>query len=164
MGVVGRTAVVTGGASGIGAGIAQSLCEQGAHVAILDLDAHGAERFADALVDQGHTAVAITANVAEEADVGAAFDAVEAALGQVDILVNNAGVIDDAVDFPQMTLASWERMMTVNARGRSSCAPGKQPARWLRAGGVGSSTSPREAGWATPGSPGTAPRKARWSA
>jgi len=135
MGVVGRTAVVTGGASGIGAGIAQSLCEQGAHVAILDLDAQGAERFADALGDQGHTALAITANVAEEADVGAAFDAVETALGQVDILVNNAGVIDDAVDFPQMTLASWERMMTVNARTQFLCA--RQAARSMAPRGRG---------------------------
>jgi 3-oxoacyl-[acyl-carrier protein] reductase len=127
MGVVGRTAVVTGGASGIGAGIAQALCEQGAAVAILDLDAQGAESFAASLREQGHTAVAVTANVADEADVEAAFDAVETALDPVDILVNNAGVIDDAVDFSQMTLASWERMMTVNARTQFLCA--RQAAR-----------------------------------
>ena len=135
MGVVGRTAVVTGGASGIGAGIAQSLCEQGAQVAILDVDAQGAEGFAETLHDHGHAAVAITANLAEEADVAAAFDAVEAALGPVEILVNNAGVIDHAVDFAQMTLASWERMMTVNARTQFLCA--RQAARSMAPRGMG---------------------------
>jgi 3-oxoacyl-[acyl-carrier protein] reductase len=135
VGVVGRTAVVTGGASGIGAGIARALCEQGAAVAILDLDAQGAESFAASLREQGHTAVAITANVADEADVAAAFDSVEVALGPVDILVNNAGVIDDAVDFSQMTLASWERMMTVNARTQFLCA--RQAARSMALRGTG---------------------------
>jgi 3-oxoacyl-[acyl-carrier protein] reductase len=135
MGVVGRTAVVTGGASGIGAGIARSLCEQGAHVAIVDVDAHGAERLAAALGDQGHAAVAVTADVTDEAEVAAAFDAVEAALAPVEILVNNAGVIDDAVDFSQMTLASWERMMTVNARSQFLCA--RQAARSMAPRGWG---------------------------
>jgi 3-oxoacyl-[acyl-carrier protein] reductase len=135
MGVAGRTAVVTGGASGIGAGIAQAFCEQGARVAIVDLDARGAERFAASLRDHGHTAAAVTADVTDEADVAAAFDAVEAALGPVDILVNNAGVIDDEVDFAQMTLASWERMMTVNARTQFLCA--RQAARSMAPRGRG---------------------------
>jgi 3-oxoacyl-[acyl-carrier protein] reductase len=135
VGVAGRTAVVTGGASGIGAGIAQALCEQGAAVAILDLDAQGAESFAAILRDQGHTAAAFTADVADEADVAAAFDAVEVALGPVDILVNNAGVIDDEVDFAEMTVASWERMMTVNARSQFLCA--RQAARSMARRGRG---------------------------
>jgi len=122
MGVVGRTAIVTGGASGIGAGIVQSLAEHGARVAVVDIDPTRAEEFAETLRNDGRAAIAVPANVAEEADVAHAFGAVERALGPVEILVNNAGVIDDAIDFTEMSLASWERMFSINAKAQFLCA------------------------------------------
>ncbi len=122
MGFEGRVAVVTGGASGIGAGIVKSLAEQGARVAILDIDSQRAQDEARRERDNGLTVEAVSADLANETDVVAAFAKVEDMLGACEILVNNAGVIDDAVDFADMTAASWDRMLSVNARSQFLCA------------------------------------------
>lgn len=82
-----RVAVVTGGASGIGAACARRLAEEGGRVGIFDLDAAGAAAVAEEL-----GGVAVTVDVSDSSAVNAAFDEVERALGPVDILVNNAGI------------------------------------------------------------------------
>lgn len=82
----GRRAVVTGGAQGIGAAIARRLADEGAIVAVLDLDA---ER-ANAVLDAPHIGVAC--DVSDSASVDAAFAQVVAAIGGIDVLVNNAGI------------------------------------------------------------------------
>lgn len=86
----GRVAIVTGGASGIGAAIVRRLADEGAKVAILDLDAAGAGALAE-----GVGGFALAADVSDSAAVDAAFDEVERLLGPIDVLVNNAGISTD---------------------------------------------------------------------
>jgi 3-oxoacyl-[acyl-carrier protein] reductase len=85
----GKNAIVTGGASGIGAGIVRRFIAEGARVAIADLNGNGAAELAAEL---GGAAVAITADVTRAASVAALAAAAASALGPIDILVNNAGV------------------------------------------------------------------------
>lgn len=84
----GKTAIVTGAASGFGKGIAERFAAEGARVAVVDVNADGAAEVAAALGDGN---VSIAADVSKAEDVAAAFGAACEALGQVDILVNNAG-------------------------------------------------------------------------
>ena len=86
--LTGKVAIVTGGARGIGAGIARVMAEQGARVALLDLDAAEAEKTAAALTTPG---LALACDAAVEADVEAAMRVVAERLGGIDVLVNNAG-------------------------------------------------------------------------
>ena len=88
MRLAGKTAIVTGAASGFGQGIAKRFAAEGARVAVVDLNAEGAAKVAASL---GDGAIAITADVSKAGDVDAAFVAACDAFGQVDILVNNAG-------------------------------------------------------------------------
>jgi NADP-dependent 3-hydroxy acid dehydrogenase YdfG len=91
LGLGGRIAVVTGGASGIGRATAESLARVGASVALLDINAEGAKAVAAEIKAKGGKAVGVTCDTTSEASVAAARKEVEAALGGADILVNNAG-------------------------------------------------------------------------
>jgi len=84
-----KTAIVTGGARGIGAGIARVLAAQGARVAVLDLDGVEAEKTAAALASPG---MAVACDVAVEAETAKAVRGVVDRFGGLDIVVNNAGV------------------------------------------------------------------------
>src|SRR5919197_4771475 len=109
----GRIAVITGGARGIGRGIAELFGREGADVAIVDLDAKGAEEVATGLRGLGRRALAIGAVVSDEPAVTAAFDRVARELGLVDVLVNNAG-IDTTSRVIDMPTSMWDEMLRVN--------------------------------------------------
>jgi NAD(P)-dependent dehydrogenase (short-subunit alcohol dehydrogenase family) len=111
-GLSGKVALVTGGASGIGAGIARVLASRGARVAIGDLDERSAASVA-ADLDGG---VGVRLDVTNRASTGTALDRVEALLGPVDVLVNNAGV-SNVAPFLDITDQDWDRLMNVNLRG-----------------------------------------------
>ncbi|HTK62575.1 MAG TPA: SDR family NAD(P)-dependent oxidoreductase [Pseudonocardia sp.] len=83
-------AVVTGGGSGIGAGIATLLAEAGAKVAILDMSAEAAKTVAEQINADGGTAIGVEANITDEAGVEQALTSVREQLGPVSVLVNNA--------------------------------------------------------------------------
>lgn len=89
--IAGRSALVTGGASGIGLAYAEAMAEAGAKVTIADLDGEGAEREAARLRGEGAEVQAITCDIADLAQVTAAFDAHVAAYGGLDICFANAG-------------------------------------------------------------------------
>lgn len=141
-----RVAAVTGGASGIGAATCRHLAEAGHRVAVLDLDASGAERVAKDLEAAGATAVGLGVDVADHAAVVAAFDRVRSALGPTEILVTSAGLCEFAA-VEDITPEDWRRVVDVNLTGTFSCCQAVLPdmvaARWGRIVTISSSAGQR---------------------
>ena len=113
----GRIAVVTGAARGIGFGTATRFAEEGASVAVLDLDeSSAAEAAARLATDGSQKHVGIGCDVSDSASAQAAVDRVVAELGGIHILVNNAGITRDNLLF-KMTDDDWDLVMGVHLRG-----------------------------------------------
>lgn len=112
----GKVAVITGGARGIGAGIAKRLASDGARVAIVDLSEEAAAQTAAQLTAAGGEAKGFGSDVADEASVNEAVERIAAEWGGIDILVNNAGIIKDNLLF-KMTVGDWDAVMGVHLRG-----------------------------------------------
>src|SRR4051812_31289119 len=113
----GKVALITGASRGIGKGIAEVFAEEGADVAINDIDIEQpAEDVAAWVRCKGRRAMTVQADVANRAEVEAMVDAVWAELGPIDILVNNAG-IETIVPFLDLTDDQWTRLVDVNLRG-----------------------------------------------
>jgi 3-oxoacyl-[acyl-carrier protein] reductase len=111
-----KTAIVTGGARGIGAAIARRLSADGLRVAVLDLDEAGAKATAAGLVESGGQAIGVAADVSDEDAVRAAVAQVAAQLGPPLVVVNNAGVTRDNLIF-KMGATDWDTVMNVHLRG-----------------------------------------------
>lgn len=111
-----KTAIVTGAARGIGAGVARRLAADGMAVAVIDLDEVACKPVVEQIDAAGGRAIAIGADVANEAAVTAAVERVVAELGAPTVLVNNAGVIRDNLLF-RMTTDDWDTVMNVHLRG-----------------------------------------------
>ena len=114
--LVGKTALITGAARGIGAAIAKTLAERGADVAICDLKAEWCEETLAALTACGVKAKAYGVNVAESAEVDQCIKSVLADFGRIDILVNNAGITKDGL-LMRMSDADWDAVLNVNLKG-----------------------------------------------
>lgn len=118
--LTGKSAVVTGGAAGIGYGIAYRLAEAGAGVLVADIDAEAAESAAKQLREYGFTATAIAVDVADEESVIRMVDTAVATYGGVDILVNNAGIYPNILVM-NMTADDFDHVLKVNLRGVFLC-------------------------------------------
>lgn len=112
----GRLALVTGGANGIGWGIAQALSGAGADVVILDIDEAAAEGRAAHLQSGQRRAYAFRVDLADETSIMACFSRVLRDIGAPWIVVNNAG-LQDREPFLEGTAEEWDRMNRINARG-----------------------------------------------
>ncbi|WP_039043446.1 3-oxoacyl-ACP reductase FabG [Sporosarcina sp. ZBG7A] len=120
MRISGKTAVITGGAKGIGATAARIFCEQGAQVIIIDFDEQAGEAIAQQLHAEGNDAAFFKADVANEQEVNSVAAAIIEQFGRVDILVNNAGITMDAMTL-KMEASAFRRVLDVNVTGVFNC-------------------------------------------
>ena len=116
----GKVAIVTGGAQGIGEGIAVRLAQEGAHVAIADLNADKAKAAAEAITRNGGKAIGLKLDVAEREQVRAAIAATVKAFGRLDVFFNNAG-FNKPLPFMEVDEANFNAIMRVNAWGVLLC-------------------------------------------
>jgi glucose 1-dehydrogenase len=120
--LAGQTALVTGASSGIGREIALALAHYGANVVVNYVSApEVAQAVAEEVRSSGVDAIAIRADVSDEAAVEQMYAELLHKFGTLDILVNNAGLQQDA-PFEQMTLAQWSRVIGVNLTGQFLCS------------------------------------------
>lgn len=116
----GKTAIVTGGARGIGLGISERLAEAGANVMIADFREEQANSAAADFSQKGFSARAVKVDVLLEEDVVRMVNETVAAFGSVSILVNNAGIFP-SVPLVAMTLSDFDKVISVNLRGVFLC-------------------------------------------
>ena len=109
----GKTAIVTGGASGFGAGIARAFTAQGASVMVADINSDGASEMA---ADLGASALAHKVDVSDHASVSLMAEAALTAWGKVDILVNNAGVTHLPSPLEDVSEDDFDRVVAVNMK------------------------------------------------
>ncbi|MFG3025329.1 SDR family NAD(P)-dependent oxidoreductase [Streptomyces sp. NPDC048254] len=144
MSLQGKVAVVTGGARGIGRGIAIVLAAKGAAVAVWDLNTEGAEKTAAEIQAAGGTAVAVAGDAADAAAVARSAARTREELGPVTILVNNAGTTAYE-PFTSISEASWDRMIGINLKGpflvTQELVPDMLEAGWGRIINISSSSA-----------------------
>ncbi|MFJ5989090.1 SDR family oxidoreductase [Lentzea sp. NPDC092896] len=130
-----RVALVTGGGSGIGQGIALALAAQGHRVGVLDRVEEAAQAVAGEIRDKGGQAVAVWADVSDPVQVERAVGEVGEAFGAVEILVNNAGFAKDNLVL-DMPLEDWDAVVDTHLRGAflflKATAPAMRAAGWGR--------------------------------
>lgn len=121
MGLTGKTALVTGAATGLGLAFAKRLAADGANVVLADLK--GADEPAAALAKHGHRVLGLRADVSSEDSVTAMVAATVDRFGAVDILVNNAAVSSTLklTPFEELTVAEWQHVLGVNTIGIFLC-------------------------------------------
>src|SRR5436853_3846747 len=121
----GRVAFVTGAGRGIGAATALRIAEEGARVALADVDSEGCKQVAAELDRLGSEGLVVPCNVADSAMVQDAVDKTASHFGRLDILVNNAGVIRDNLLF-KMSEEDWDTVMNVHLKGAFLCSRAAQ--------------------------------------
>lgn len=112
----GKVVVVTGGASGMGLGIARTIAAEGGKAVIADLNLEAAQQSAEAIIADGGQAIAVKANVGERADIDGIVTAAVAAFGRIDVWFNNAG-LNRPLHFLDVTEDNWRTIMDVNGLG-----------------------------------------------
>jgi 3-oxoacyl-[acyl-carrier protein] reductase len=121
----GRVAFVTGAGRGIGAATALRMAEEGARVALADIDAEGCAQVAAEIGKVGSEGLVLHCNVADSSMVQDAVDKTASHFGRLDILVNNAGVLRDNLLF-KMSEDDWDTVMNVHLKGAFLCSRAAQ--------------------------------------
>jgi NAD(P)-dependent dehydrogenase (short-subunit alcohol dehydrogenase family) len=120
--LTGRSALITGGARGIGLACAEALSEAGAHVCIADRDEEGLAGARKALADKGHRVATAPLDVTRSDQATQVMDDWAALAGRFDILVNNAGIARSDVPAEEMEDERWLDVLNVNLNGAFWCA------------------------------------------
>jgi 3-oxoacyl-[acyl-carrier protein] reductase len=120
MQLVGKTAVVTGAAQGIGAAVARAFAKEGARLCVADLAVDRAETLASTLREGGGEVIAIACDVSRRVSVDAMIAAAREQFGPIDILINNAGIVRPAM-LHKMTEAQWDEVIAVHLKGSFNC-------------------------------------------
>ena len=141
---MGRVAVVTGAASGMGLAIGRRLAARGDRVALLDLQGDAVARVAAGLRETGARAIGAEVDVTDRGAVDDALEKVRAELGPIEIMVTSAG-LDAFESFTDITLESWERILAINLTGTFHCLQAAVPdmlaAKWGRMVTISSSSA-----------------------
>jgi len=114
---IGRTVLITGASGGIGRAAAARFGSEGAQLALVDRDEPGAEELAQELGASGIRALALTADVADEQSLAAAFARAEAYYGRLDVVFNNAGIGGMDLRVADMPVERWDAMIAINLHG-----------------------------------------------
>ncbi|MBC2639499.1 SDR family NAD(P)-dependent oxidoreductase [Rhodococcus sp. NPDC056960] len=146
-----KVAVITGGGSGLGRQGAQLFASEGAKVAVVDIDGDRAEQTVKLVEQQGGTAIAVTADVSDEAAVYRSVETTVEQFGKLDIMWANAGVVSrggvpsvaggEHVEFQDLTDADWQHVLGVNLSGVVYSCKAAVPAMRANGGGVILATS-----------------------
>jgi 2-hydroxycyclohexanecarboxyl-CoA dehydrogenase len=141
---MGKTALVTGAAAGIGRACAARLAREGISVGVLDIDREGCERVVAEIEAAGGKALALEASIADRGQVVAAVTKLRETLGPITVLVNNAG-ITGMVPFREITDEQWDRMLEINLKGAfivtQVVLPDMEAAKWGRIVNISSSSA-----------------------
>ena len=116
----GKTAIVTGAASGIGEAIAMLFAEEGARIAVADVDAEAGSRVVERIKTGGGSALFEQADVSLESDVQRLVEKTNEAFGAVNLLVNNAGIVRFYA-IEETSLDDWNRLLAINLTGPMLC-------------------------------------------
>lgn len=135
-----KVAIITGGASGIGAATAWALAAEEARIVVADVNAQGLSKMEAEMKKEGYPFLAMQADVADEKTVEALIQQTVSQFGGVDFLVNNAGISPKhqgkKANLWQTSIAEWDRVMAVNIRGAFLCCHFAVPKMIDRGGGA----------------------------
>ena len=115
--LLGKTAIITGGALGIGRACVTRMAEEGAKVAIFDVLQEEAKTLAQALVSKGHEVGYWNVDVTDEAALKSAIDEAATRFNGLHVMVNNAGISGTTKPTDQVSLSEWDQVQEVNVRG-----------------------------------------------
>jgi len=131
----GQVALVTGASSGMGLATARAFAEQGASVALADINEDALRAATDELTAAGHQVLAVVCDVADEAQVAALVERTVASFGRLDMAFNNAGIMIPPSDAADESADSFDRVNAINLRGVWACL--KHELRQMREQGRG---------------------------
>lgn len=130
----GKTAIVTGAASGIGRATARLFASRGANVIVSDVDQAGGEETVQLINDAGGTAQLVMCDISMPADVETLIDTTIKSFGRLDYACNNAGIEGEQASTVDCTIDNWRRVIDINLMGTWLCMKHEIP-RFLEAGG-----------------------------
>jgi NAD(P)-dependent dehydrogenase (short-subunit alcohol dehydrogenase family) len=130
-----ETALILGGASGIGRATADALGRDGLRVFVADRDGDAAQTVAQGLVRDGATAEALTADVTDAEQVAALFVTLQRRCERLDLMVNSVGALGETAPIEEITDEDWERTLAVNLTGTFYCC--REALRWMKRHGRG---------------------------
>lgn len=119
--LVGKVAIITGAATGIGKGIARAFARDGAKLVIASRNKQNLDATAGELRSQGATVLVVPTDVTDEAQVISLFESTMQKFGRLDILVNNAGVVGGG-PLEELSLETWQEVIDVNLTGPFLCS------------------------------------------